>query len=188
MKSLVPLVLLVVALAACGGAQGAVPHSSGPPAPSAAASSSPPATAATAAPTAAPQALQAVTPADLDAMARRIFPGAHPAGCGDIAACPVTDRLRTRVAQLSQPTGGPGSVVQFCRCQNGAESMTVLSEVRPSGGTAHVTLTYGPQATSKLDLVFLEEPDRRLLLDDTQCTGRGASTSIYAPTLAACQA
>jgi hypothetical protein len=192
MKTLVPLVLLFGALAACGGAGGAPAHRAAAPGPSVTASARPsvPAEAPSAAapPTATLPVRRAVTVADLDAMARRIFPGAHPAGCGDIAACPITDRLRTRVAQLSR-TGPnePGPVVQFCRCQNGASGMDVASEVTGSGGVAHVALHYGSNI-SLLDLIFVQQPDARLLLDDTQCTGSGSSTSIYAPMLAACQA
>jgi hypothetical protein len=37
----------------------------------------------------------------------------------------------------------PGALVQFCRCQNGADSMSVTSEVSGSGGVAHVTLHWG---------------------------------------------
>jgi hypothetical protein len=128
-----------------------------------------------------------VSVADLDAMARRIFPGDHPDGCGDLAACPVTDRLRARVVQLSQtPKGQPGPVAQFCRCQNGADNMTVTSEVTGAGGVAHVILHYGPTLTSRFDLIIVQGPTSQLLLDDTQCTGRGSATSLYAPTMAAC--
>jgi hypothetical protein len=128
-----------------------------------------------------------VTVAQLDALARRAFPGDHPAGCGPIATCPVTDRLRARLEQLSQPpANGPGPVVQFCRCQNGASSMSVTSEVNGAGGVAHVTLVYGPTASSKIDLVIVQGVDSQLLTDDTQCTGKGPSTSIYAPQLVPC--
>ncbi len=121
--------------------------------------------------------------ADLDAMALRIFPGDHPAGCGGISKCPITDRLRTRVLELARtPPGQPGALVQFCRCQNGADSMTVSSEVSGSGGVAHVVLHYGSTSIMQLDLIFVQQADSRLLLDDTQVTGRGPSTSLYAPT------
>jgi hypothetical protein len=187
MKALIPLVLLVVGLSGCGGpaaTSSAHPATSAP----GVVATAQPSTAPTVAPSTAPT-LRTVTTADLDAMARRIFPGDHPAGCGDFAACPVTDRLRARVTELSRPSPGQaGGVVQFCRCQNGAQSMSVTSEVGGPGGVAHVALHYGAGSDVKLDLVFVRQPDSRLLLDDTQCTGRGAGTSLYAPTLAACGA
>ena len=66
--------------------------------------------------------------------------------------------------------------------------MSVTSEVTGSGGVARVSLHYGASFTSGIDLIFVEQPGPGLLLDDTQCTGRGPATSIYAPTLAACSA
>jgi hypothetical protein len=180
MKLAIPLILTVLALAGCAGSGGG---SKAQPAHTTTTSPATPATPVLSAPPAPPSA----TAADLDATARRIFPGSHPAGCGDFTTCPITDRLRTRVEQLSHtPPGQPGPVVQFCRCQNGADSMSVASEVTGSGGIAHVELHYGPTFTSKIDLIIVRGPDAQLLLDDTQCTGRGASTSMYAPTLAAC--
>ena len=185
MKVAIPLLLTVLALAGCAGSGGG---SSAQPA--ATTTTTSPATLATPTPIAVPSALPvapSVTAADLDAMARRIFPGPHPAGCGELTACPITDRLRARVEQLSHtPPGQPGPVVEFCRCQNGATSMGVISEVTGAGGVAHVELYYGPTVTSKIDLIIVRGSDSQLLLDDTQCTGRGPSTSIYAPTLAAC--
>jgi hypothetical protein len=188
MRIAVPLTLLVLGLAACTGQAG---RAAAPPTgaraaaePTAAAvqasAAAPPAAAAAPAP-------PAVTTAELDALARRIFPGRYHAGCGDLAACPVTDRLRARVEALSRPAAvGPGPVVQFCRCQNPASGMSVTSEPGASGGVAHVALVYGPTYTSRIDLVIVRTPDGRLLLDDTRCTGRGADTSIYAPALAGC--
>jgi hypothetical protein len=188
MRIAVPLTLLVLGLAACTGQAGgaAAPPTGARPgaAPAAGAVQASPAAAAAAAAPAPP----AVTTAGLDALARRIFPGPYPAGCGDLAACPVTDRLRARVQELSRPTGGPGPVVEFCRCQNGASGMSVTSEPGGSGGVAHVALVYGPTYKSRIDLLIVRQPDGRLLLDDTRCTGRGAETSIYAPALAACGA
>lgn len=134
-----------------------------------------------------PHQVPAVTAAQLDALARQAFPGDHPAGCGPIATCPVTDRLRARLEQLSQPpANGPGPVVQFCRCQNGASSMSVSSEVTGAGGVAHVTLDYGGSSAIRIDLVAVQGADSRLLVDDTLCTGKGPSTSIYAPQLVPC--
>jgi hypothetical protein len=183
MKVVVPLMLAVLALAAaCAGPS---------PAPSAGTGSaiqSPSAAPAEPAATPTPAAPN-VNAVDLDAMAHRIFPGAHPAGCGELAACPVTDRLRARVEQLSHtPPDQPGPVAQFCRCQNGAQSMTVTSEPSGSGGVSHVVLIFGAGTNIKIDLLFVRSGDSRLLLDDTQCTGHGPSTSLYAPTMAACGA
>jgi len=189
MKIAITLLLTVLALVGCAGSGG---HSSA--LRDATTTTTSPAPPSTPGPSAvpsvvpsAPPAAPSVSAADLDAMARRIFPGSHPAGCGELAACPLTDRLRARVEQLSHtPPGQPGPVVQFCRCQNGASGMKVTSEVTGPGGIAHVELVYGPTFTSKIDLIIVRGPDSRLLLDDTRCTGGGASTSIYAATLAAC--
>jgi hypothetical protein len=129
----------------------------------------------------------AATAAALDALARQAFPGDHPAGCGPVATCPVTDRLRARLQELSRPpANGPGPLVEFCRCQNGASSMAVTSEVSGAGGVAHVTLVYGPGSSSKIDLIIVQGSDSQLLVDDTQCTGKGPSTSIYAAEIVGC--
>jgi hypothetical protein len=178
MKIAIPLVLAVLALAGCGGATAGSTGGQ-----SATATAAPTVAPSLPAPTVAPAtpAPRSVTTAELDAMAKRIFPGSHPAGCGDLASCPVTDRLRARVQQLAQtPPGQPGAVVQFCRCQNGADSMGVTSEVSGSGGVAHVTLHWGTSSTGMLDLIFVVGPNGQLLLDDTQRTGRGACSSLYA--------
>jgi hypothetical protein len=186
MKLAIALVLIGLALTGCAGqaspvsrATAASPVAGAPPTPAAT----------TPTPAATPPAVGTVTTADLDALARRVFPGAHPAGCGPIDSCPVTDRLRARVAELGRPgPNEPGPVVQFCRCQNGAEGMRVTSEVTGPGGIAHVVLVYGAGTNVALDLIVVQSPGGQLLLDDTRCTGRGPSTSIYAPTLAACSA
>jgi len=127
-----------------------------------------------------PEALAspATTTAEVLAVAGRIFPGPHPAGCNwrDRSACPVTDRLAARLEQLAQPPKvGPGPIALFCRCQNvPAVSAQFDPEVTPTGGVAHVTL-----GALRLDLIMVQEKGN-LLVDDTQCTGRGPSTSIYA--------
>ena len=118
------------------------------------------------------------TTAEVLAVAERIFPGPHPGGCDwrDRSACPVTDRLAARLDQLVQPPKvGPGPIAPFCRCQNvPALSAEFDPEVTPTGGVAHMTL-----GALKLDLIMVRERGK-LLVDDTQCTGRGSSTSIYA--------
>jgi len=174
MKFAISLLFLGLALTACSG-------QAGPVAATPAATASPVATATpTVEPSAAPT--PAATTAELDAMARRIFPGDHPAGCGDLALCPITDRLRARVEELGRPLPGqPGPVIQFCGCQNGADGMRVTSEVTASGGIAHVVLLYGASNGNALDLIFVRQSDGRLLLDDRQHTGGGPATSIYAP-------
>ena len=91
-----------------------------------------------------------------------------------------------RVVVLLNPNAsGPGPLNPFCRCQNPASrSMTVVGEVTPTGGVAHVALYPDVHAT-RIDLIMVVQ-DRRLLVDDMQCTGKGASTSVYAPQLAPC--
>jgi hypothetical protein len=50
----------------------------------------------------------AIKTAEVLAVAERIFPGPHPAGCDwrDRSICPVTDRLAARMEQLAQPPKG----------------------------------------------------------------------------------
>jgi hypothetical protein len=179
MKFAIPLLLTVLALAGCGGATAGSTGGQ-----SATATTAPALAPSSPAPSVAPATPtpRSVTTAELDTMAKRIFPGDHPAGCAPFASCPVTDRLRARVEQLSRtPPGQPGPIIQFCRCQNGADSMSVMSEGSGSGGVAHVTLRWGPNYMSRLDLIFVVGPNGQLLLDDTQYTGRGPCSSLYAP-------
>src|SRR5262249_8791673 len=109
----------------------------------------------------------------------------HPAVCDfrDRSACPVTDRLAARMEQLAQPSKvGPGPIALFCRYQNvPALGAQFDPEVTPTGGVAHAML-----GGLKLDLIMVQEKGR-LLVDATQCTGRGPSTSIY-PDLVLCGA
>jgi hypothetical protein len=112
----------------------------------------------------------AITTAEVQAVAERVFPGPHPAGCNwrDRSTCPITGRLAARLERLSQPPKvGPGPIVLLCRCQNvPAPTAQFDPEVTPAGGVAHVTL-----GALKLDLIMLED-NGELLVDDTQCTGR----------------
>jgi len=78
--------------------------------------------------------------------------------------------------QLAQPSKvGPGPIALFCRYQNvPALGAQFDPEVTPTGGVAHAML-----GALKLDLIMVQEKGR-LLVDDTQCTGRGPRSSIYA--------
>jgi hypothetical protein len=92
--------------------------------------------------------------------------------------CPITPRLATRMAelikiQLGYPTGG-GDL--WCRCQNAAPKPTIMARVTPGGGTA--TVDFGLGGSYKVDFLMVVQ-DGKLLLDDTQCTEVGPSTSIY---------
>ena len=85
----------------------------------------------------------------------------------------------------SPNASGPGPLNPFCRCQNPASrSMNVVGEVTATGGVAHVTL-YPDVHPLRIDLVMVVQ-DRRLLVDDMQCTGKDASSSVYAPQLVGC--
>jgi hypothetical protein len=61
----------------------------------------------------------------------------------------------------------------------------VRPEVTANGGIAHVTLDYGGGLSSNIDLIIVVSSGR-LLVDDTQCTGGGSSTSVYAAQLTDC--
>ena len=123
-----------------------------------------------------------VSAAQIVAVAKQFFTGDMT--CHDspvFADCPITTRLAARMVEVikeqsSYPTGG-GDV--WCRCQQ-YFNLVFAAEVTPGGGIAHVTS--GPL---RMDFMMVTQ-DGKLLVDDTQCTGRGASTSIYAPVLVAC--
>jgi hypothetical protein len=101
----------------------------------------------------------AITTGEVLAVAERIFPGPHPAGCDwrDRSICPVTDRRAARMEQLAQPPKvGPGPIALFCRCQNvPAVGAQFDPEVTATGGVAHVTL-----GALKLDLIMVQEKRR----------------------------
>ena len=131
---------------------------------------------------------QAVTADMIIAVADRIFPqqpvtNREYSECDrgfDFSACPVTVRLLVRLKQ--NPTGGPGGgATPFCRCQNTWPTQTVTATPTASGGVAHVTI-FG---SIVIDLV-MTVVDGVLLVDDTLCDGRGASTSIYATPVVPC--
>src|SRR6202022_3900719 len=130
-----------------------------------------------------------LTKADLVKIAHEVFKAPHSAECGrDRSTCPITGRLEARIVQLTAPRAvGPGPVASFCRCQNGTQSMSVTPELTRDGGIAHVTLDYGLSVQTKVDLIVVKS-NGRALVDDTQCTGGGPSTSIYAARLVGCEA
>jgi hypothetical protein len=96
-----------------------------------------------------------------------------------IGYCPVTKRLAALIMQIETPTNsGLSPVIWWCRCQNVGGSSTV-PEITRTGATAHVTVS-SPTSLDivKVDLIMVEQGGS-LLVDDTECTGRGPSTSIY---------
>ena len=126
---------------------------------------------------------------EIQAVAARIFAGEHPMGCSprDRATCPITDRLAQRFSELSQTRPDqPGPPNLFCRCQNAASrAVNVDAETSGRGGTAHVTLYPDTARPLRVDLLVVRQ-GAQLLVDDLRCTGKGPSTSIYAPQLVAC--
>jgi hypothetical protein len=82
------------------------------------------------------------------------------------APCPLTERLRDRLAELQ---------VTICRCQNGSATREIDVEVLPGGAVAHVTM-YEGRAT--YDLIMVLDEDGHLLVDDQTCNG-DPKTSIY---------
>ncbi len=129
----------------------------------------------------------ALTVAAIEAVARRVFAGEYPMGCRtNDPACPITQRLAARVFAVPSPNAvGPGPYSPFCRCQNPASrAMTVTGELADSGGVAHVAL-YPDVHAIRVDLIMVSQSGK-LLVDDMQCTGKGASTSVYAEQLAPC--
>jgi hypothetical protein len=125
----------------------------------------------------------APTSAEVIAVANKIWygPGGNPCYHLDIAECPVTARLATRIEQIETPTTtGPGPSNSWCRCQN-VKDVVITAEVTPNGGIAHVTF----DNAIKVDFVMVEQTGN-LLVDDTLCTGKASSTSIYANPLVNC--
>jgi hypothetical protein len=123
-----------------------------------------------------------VSAAQIVAVAKQFWTGDMT--CHDaptFADCPITTRLAVRMAEVikeqsSYPTGG---ALDWCRCQQ-YFNVTITAEVTPGGGMAHVMS--GPL---KMDFIMVMQGGK-LLVDDTQCTGGGPSTSIYAPQLVVC--
>lgn len=146
----------------------------------------------TAAPTIPPAATPVATAstptaAEVEAVARRIFPSDGSGGFGecdrgdDLSACPVTPRLSARL--LEHPTSGSGGgAAPFCRCQATSSDLTVTVDAI-SPGLAHVALFSG---SDRIDLSVIRSGGQ-LLVDDTTCTGKdAATTSIYAASVPAC--
>jgi hypothetical protein len=122
-----------------------------------------------------------ISEAHVIAVAKQFWTGQSLNPC-QLSDCPITARLAVRQAEVmreqsSYPTGG---VTGWCRCQQ-YFSVTITAEVTPTGGTAHVTADNG----LRMDFIEVEQFGK-LLLDDTQCTGGGPSTSVYAPQLVVC--
>ena len=117
-----------------------------------------------------------VTAAQVVAVANDFWFGQSPNPCR-VLNCPITPRLAARMAELIKIQSGykTGTVDLWCRCQNGS-GQTITGEVTPDGGIAHVTWDTG----LKLDFLMVVQ-DGRLLVDDTQCTALGPTTSIYGP-------
>ena len=83
---------------------------------------------------------------------------------GDTAACPYTDRLKSRLAAAR---------VTLCRCQSPAPDRSVSIQGTPSGG--RVIVIYGDQ---QFELAVVSAGGR-WLVDDETCLGGAPETSIY---------
>lgn len=120
-----------------------------------------------------------VTTQQIAALAEQVFPKARQDGrygvCGvdgNVTACPYTDRLKARLAQLGQT---------LARAQNPSATRDITAEIMsPDAGIAHVKLFQG---RNTLDL-WVVQRGQQLLVDDEVCAGR-KDTSIYA-TFVAC--
>lgn len=159
------LVAAVLTLASCGG--------SGAPSPAATASVSP--------------SSSLISTTALADVAHRIFPPAtsqsHPPGpegyveCEfstgvdfDFSTCPVTARFLSR---LHQNPSASGRSRPFCRCQNILPKRDITVSAIQAGGVAHVDL-----GNATIDLIIISDRGT-LLVDDTQCPGKGSNTSYY---------
>jgi hypothetical protein len=162
--------VVLLALSACGGE----PTSSATSAATAA-----PATSATAGPAATPAAGPTADLTRVAAVASRIFPAGPARDCsaGGFDACPFTARLKTRMQAIAGATTG-GGADPVCRCQNSYTSVAVTTALVSGQPVAHVDLGFGPQASVKMDWLFVEASGA-WLADDSYCTAQGPSTSIY---------
>ena len=169
-------VIVLFALAGCAAGAGAGTET--------AAASPSPVTTPSLSPTATPLATptpESVSAAQILAVANHFWWGGSASPC-QYLQCPITPRLATRLAELIKIESGykTGGGDLWCRCQNGGPP-TITAEVTSEGGTATVTFLPGYQ----IDFLMVTQ-DGELLVDDTQCTGRGASTSIYTPAWGTC--
>jgi len=133
-------------------------------------------------PTPTPNPVATATPepasaAQIVALAQQFWPTAPSSNALNPCAipdCPITPRLATRADELVkiESVYKTGSVDIWCRCQQYID-VKITAEVTPAGGTAHVA-----SGSLKMDFIMVLQ-DGKLLLDDTQCTGGGPSTSIY---------
>lgn len=98
----------------------------------------------------------------------------------DFSACPITARLLGRLLQFPL-SGGAGGAAPFCRCQNFSPTLSITATPGAGGGVAHVTI-FG---SIVIDLV-ITLAHGTLLVDDTRCGGRDASTSIFANPVVPC--
>ena len=154
MRTLLMAGLAAVLVAACGGTAGAGAGTGGTPV---------------------PKTVDALTAAQVVTVAQQAFPLVKEYGyygvCGlngDTSACPYSDRLKSRLAELRDT---------LLRAQNPSQTLEVTAELTgPSTGVAHVTLFGGRQ---KLDLAVVSAGGR-VLVDDEICAGR-PGTSIYEP-------
>jgi len=97
-------------------------------------------------------------------------------------ACPLTPRLEARLTShigRFPPRYGAGA---FCRCLAVSGDIEVATTIRDDAATAHVRLFGGAET---VDLV-LTLSQGYLLVDDIQCNGRGAASSIYVDPIPSC--
>jgi hypothetical protein len=171
------LIAATLLLAGCAGSPTAAPASaSALPTASAASSPSP------------------VSPAAIFGVASEVFPPSsaqsHPPGTDgyvecefstgvdfQFTVCPVTTRF---LARLHQNPSASDQARPFCRCQNILPKRDITTESTVSGAIAHIDL-----GNAQIDLLMTIDGGR-LLVDDTQCPGKGSATSYYLDPVAPC--
>ena len=92
---------------------------------------------------------------------------------GGYSACPLTDRLAARLNSNPLRFAEP-----LCRCQNTYTSRTITVTPVRDGAIVRVALGFGT-STESIDINVLRT-QAGWLADDTSCSGKGPSTSIYA--------
>lgn len=177
-------VLLVCMLAACAAGAGAgseTPVASPTLAPT-------PSPTATPSPTPSPTPVatptpEAVSTARILAVTKHFWWGGSANPCKYLE-CPITPRLAIRLAELIKIESGykTGGGDLWCRCQNALEHPLISAKVTAEGGTATVTFLAG----HLIDFLMVVQHGE-LLVDDTQCTARGASTSLYTASWGTCE-